>query len=392
MAIGVIDQALLSLSSPDLVEAYLAAHGWARIHADRGGAAWTFAQDDDQEIWLPRSAQMRSYPARVATLVTTLSEHEDRPAAQILFDIVNSLQDVQRVRSLPKGQPGTIPLNDSPEIVEGLRRWVLSAATVVAAPEAVAVQPSRRPAAVSEFMDRVRLAVPESGSFIWKVAVPVSNPDGSESLPLARTPQEIALYDFGRRVTLTLYNATRTIVSACQEVRDGRDLLVSFEERVPLGVSANLCEALAETAGDRRVPFDIQFSWATHLPAVQSEVLNFDRDSLEIVEQAGVELRRIAPERDVTVQGYVVRLHRVSDQRPGQVTVAGTVQEGGSERFGHFWVELTGDDYHQAVRAHDETRLVSIGGDVIRRGKFRWLENARNFAVIGDSELPVEDE
>jgi hypothetical protein len=335
---------------------------------------------------------MRSYNSRVATLVETLSQHEDRPADQVLFEIVNSLLDVQRVRTLSDGQPGTLPLIETPEIVEGLRRWVLAAATVVASPELMAVQPNRRPAAVSDFMHGVRLAVPERGSFIWKVAIPVSNPDGSESFPLAQTPQDFELYDFGRRVTLTLYNATQTVLAACQEVRTGGNLVRSFEERVPLGVSANLCEALAETAGERKTPFDIQFSWATHLPDVQSEVLRFDRGTLEIVEEAGVELRRIEPERDVSLQGYVVRLHRESDQRPGQVTIAGTIQEGGRERFGHFWIELAADEYQQAVRAHAEARLVSASGDVVRRGQFRWLENSRGFSVIGESELPVEDE
>lgn len=84
----------------------------------------------------------------------------------------------------------------------------------------------------------------------------------------------------------------------------------------------------------------------------------------------------------MAIEGYIVRLLRESEQRPGQVTLAGTVKGDTRERFGHFWIELTAEDYDKALTSHRANRAVTVQGDIIRRGTRRWLENARDFAVL----------
>jgi hypothetical protein len=377
----------LASSSPEDVATYLRVHGWQQDYSDLGGSAWIRASDVDTsepiELWVPRSETMRSYATRVGQLLDALSDFEDRSPAQILFEMTHVLQDIQRVHSYPRGTPGTTPLIDCPEAVDGLRRWVLSGAASVAAPEPVAVQPTRKPPSVDAFMQQVRLVVPELGSFVWKIAVPLAAQDGEQPLPFPDAVQIPRLYSFNRRVTLQLYMTTSSVLDACKRVREGADVLPAFQEVVERGVSANLCEALAATgSGDRRTPFDLTFAWASEMPNPQSTTLQLQAEDLEIVEEAGRQLREIAPEEDMTVRGYIVRLLRESDQRPGQVTIYGTVQGEAGERVGHFWAELSDLEYNQAIEAHGKHDQVTIVGDLIRRGSRNWLGNARDFRVL----------
>lgn len=69
--------------------------------------------------------------------------------------------------------------------------------------------------------------------------------------------------------------------------------------------------------------------------------------------------------------GNVVRLYREGSTASGEVSVAGTVE--GEDRLRRVWVELAGDDYETAVRAHRDMRLVSVRGDIVRRGSRSYL-------------------
>jgi hypothetical protein len=73
-------------------EAYMLSHGWCRVPYPRpqllvfGGVR----DDDGQEITLtlPSSEQMRDYRLGVVRLISALSVYEDRPAVDILNDML----------------------------------------------------------------------------------------------------------------------------------------------------------------------------------------------------------------------------------------------------------------------------------------------------------------
>jgi hypothetical protein len=386
MDVRMIDESELTGSSPEDVAAYLQVHGWSPVYHDAGGTAWAALDrpevEQGIELWVPRTSQMKGYLSRIASLLDNLSDIEERSPAQILFEITHSLQDVQRVRSQPRTEPGTIPLVDGTDTLSGIRKWVVSAAASAASSSPTAILPTRRPITVENFMEQVRLAVPEPGSFVWKIAVPLASQDGSIPLPFAESSTNPNFASFNRRATARLYEATSAVLSACEAVHNGEQVLNAFQATVPLGVSANLCEGLSETGGDNHIPFEVTFHWASDMPSLQSERLSFGGVELEVVEQAAAEFRRVEPEVDVQINGDIVRLRRDSEQRPGIVTVAGTVVGDADEKFGHFWFELAAEDYAEALRAHGDFRSVTVQGDIVRRGNTKWLEHARNFHVL----------
>jgi hypothetical protein len=76
------------------VRSYLLGRGW-RLQSYRGLELLVFegpADDDGQPIMqvLPSSEQMRNFPLRVEELIAALSILEDRPAPEILSDILSA--------------------------------------------------------------------------------------------------------------------------------------------------------------------------------------------------------------------------------------------------------------------------------------------------------------
>lgn len=385
MDVRVTDSEALRARLPTQIYAYLLAHGWQVVHENGASWVWSQAEHADLEIWLPKRREIRGYPSRVAEIMKQLSEFEERPATQVLFEITNAENDVQRITSHPEGPAGTLPLEEGESTVSGLRRWVLSAATSVAIPDRLLVQPRRKPASVLQFMPQVRLVAPAEGSFVWTIMTPIARDEVDQELPFPDATSVQELNSFNRRVTLELYRTTRLAKATCEEVlQQPTSLSAAFQDRVGDGINANLCEALASAGGESRHPYTVTFNWASQLPAPATEPLRFNADSIRILSEAAESLRQVAPETDVTIEGFVVRLVRPT--RPGQVTIAGIPSGGVVDRIGHYWAELSDEDYERAGDAHFNDLRVSIRGNIIRRGNRRWLSGDSVFRVLGSAE------
>jgi hypothetical protein len=385
-----IDDDQLAASSPFEVSAYLQAHGWNPVFEDRGGTAWAPAgagADDAYEVWVPRSVQMRGYRNRVAAIVRVLGDLEDRSPSEILFEMSHVLQDVQRIRTLPASESGTVGLEDGSRTLSGIQKWIASAAASTAGERSDPLLLGRRPATVDAFLRQVKLVVPERGSFVWKVAVPLAAAPSDTAAPEITAGLRPA--GFNRAVTRTMHDATAAVLRACRTVERGTELLPAFEAEVGAGVSAGLCEGLVDTGGERGVPYEITFVWSASSPGPPPAVFRFGEGELEIVRRAAAEFRRPIPELDVEVRGRIVRLDRPSDQRPGVVTILGSTVGRGREISGNFGFELTDVDYRRAWTSHGERHLVAVRGDLARRGNRRWLDNARDFRVLPEDPTPA---
>ncbi|MEV0795287.1 hypothetical protein [Kribbella sp. NPDC050459] len=361
----------------DSWQTYLTAAGWSPAVRAPGGTEWV--QDEAPEaIWLPRSAEMRGYASRVAELLRVLADHEGRSESEILFDVTHSSYDVQRLRLRPDGDPGTVGLIDGSDSLVGIKKWILSGAIATSLGEHQLVLPSRWSGTVGAFMNESKLATPSEGSFIWNVITPVGR-QGQTALPFDPDAPNV---DFGRSVTMTLYEATSAVKDAAVSVvQDDQSVSEAFGARLRRGVSANLCEGLIETASDSRVSYSVDFTWAATHPGPTTKRITFEPPEIEVLTDAARDFRGRAPREDVTIQGTVVRLVRESRLRPGEVTIAGVMAEDWEEQFGHFWAELSDDDYAAAVRAHEQRAVVLATGDVVRVGNRRRLLNLRQFVV-----------
>lgn len=161
--------------------------------------------------------------------------------------------------------------------------------------------------------------------------------------------------------------------------------LGAFDEAVLAGASSNMCDALLGFSGEKHNRnFEITVT-AAPSPLFETEPAKFMFDGryVEALEKATGYYKGdyILPERRLT--GYITKLSRPKDETSGTITIDSTV--GDVER--KVQVELMGDDYHQAVVAHDNSKMVRVEGDVHIKSKSAQLLNPKNFGVIEIEDL-----
>ena len=383
----VTDRDALAARLPSELAMYLRARDWTI--RERSGAAIQWVKTvggEEFEALQPQESTIRDYAARVRDLLAVLAIAEDRSELDVLSDITNVSMDVHTVRTFPPDSaPGTIGLDDGVQAFGSVRNLVVAAACAVGAERPRAVQPSRKSAEVLRLLREVRIGPPAEGSFILSVHTPV---------PPRLSPAQPGLFDddaegleepFERRVSLMLYDAVRAAHDAANDALAGPNGLDVFTEAVPIGVSANLCEALVGLGGEAGHPFELSLRLAPSRPSrVRSfEPIRFRRDHLPVLASAAQELRERVPEEGAVVVGNVVRLHR-EGPGTGEITIVGAVD--GEDRLRRVWVSLADDDYVAAARAHQEMLAVSVQGDLVRRGTRLHLTSPGAFRVTADED------
>jgi hypothetical protein len=301
----------------------------------------------------------------------------------VLSDITNVSMDVHRVRSFPQDNgPGLIGLDDGVQAFESVRSLVIAAACSLDAEQPRAVQPARKSAEVLRLLREVRIGPPAEGSFVLSIHTPVPP---RLSLTQPALFEEEPVEPFERRVSLRIYDAVRATHDAANDALGGPNGLDVFTAAVPTGVTANLCEALIGLGGEAGHPFELSLRLAPSRPlrGRQFEPIRFRRDHLPVLAAAAQELRERVPEEGLVVVGNVVRLHR-EGTGTGEISVAGTVE--GDDRLRRVWMNLGDDDYVTATRAHQEMLVVSVRGDLVRRGTRLYLADPTAFRVIAGGE------
>lgn len=345
------------LASVDLagVIAYLRAAGWQEAGSYSRAVVWTRRFGDGvAEVLVPDSAELRDYASRIADVVDTLSYVEQRQHAEILQDLRSPMVDVQYIRMMPDGPSGTTPLHEGYLAVKGVRDLFLAVATSAVSTERPTVLPSQKPPQAHGFLDQVRLGQTSRGSYVLRVETPLHPP--------GETPQVST-----REVLLHLFQAA----SAAHDAAHGdRSDFAEFGERVGDGVSANLCDALAEIGGRRRSPFELRFAWAPTAPVeVPTPVIHFDRDSITALKGAGKYLRELPVAEEAIVVGRVVDLHRTPMDKLGKVEVEGVVDERGRRHEDKVTMRLPPRYYELALTAHRDQRPIQVSGSIRHTGR-----------------------
>lgn len=378
----ITDKDALSTPIPRSVRIYMRSHGWVPS-VDEAGLIkrWTLrVEDDEYQVDTPTSKASRDYPQRIADLLATLTVVEDRPESDVLRDLTTVAYDVQYVRTQPGTPTGTSPISDAVDAFRHAQSMIVAAATTLDDPRAVL--PNRKSVRTTEFIRRVLAGPTREGSFVLSLLIPVP--------PRLSTEEDLVLFDdpnvpYERQVTTRLHEALRATLEAATLVNDVDEGIEAFTSRVNLGVSANLCEALVGLSGERRSGIEVSFGWALDRPRVSTEPIIFGSDLIPLLESAGQEIRRLEPESDVEIRGYVTRLHR-EGTGSGDVTIAGSLVDDPDERIRRVTASLAESDYQKAIEAHKDGQSIEIIGTLERRGTRTYLKNGRGFTLIRDSE------
>lgn len=355
---------------PAGVVAYLRASGWCETGSYGRAAVWTRLVDGaEAEVLVPVSVELRDYLTRLAELVGTLSTVEHRPAAEVLQDLRSSRLDVQYIRMMPDGPSGSTPLHEGYLAIKGVHDLFLAAATSAVSSERPTVLPSQKPPQARGFLDQVRLGQTSRGSYVLRVETPLP-PPGVEP-PVS-----------SRGVLLHLYQATSAAHAAARSSGNGDP--TPFVERVGEGVSANLCEALADIGGQRRNAFDLRFAWAPASPLVDLDTptVRFDRPAITALKAGAKYLRELPVTETATIVGRVVDLHRTPTDRLGRVQVEGVVEAGGQRYEDRVTMRLVSRDYDLAVAAHSTGRPLRVVGELRHTGRQFEISRVSSVEII----------
>jgi len=374
MNANITDAVALSALRPLEAISYLRSRGW--MLADERPGVWSRWYGVDQEgekfeATVPLNQQFRDFAARASELLRVLELFEGRSQLQIFRDLLVTGADVIRVR-LPDVEfaDASVPLDEGATFVQKTREMVLAAACAALLPRPY--YPSRKPAQAVDYIRRARLGQTEPGSFVLTIISPVSP---------SLTGASGQLFDLGepyeRRVTHTLAVALNSVRMAAEDAATtGR--VESFLQAVPHGVSANLCDALSGMGlfAERDYALDIQVSWSRTRPIapeanVPSSIL-LSKDALPVIREAAVLLKESSPREEFEVRGFVTKLEKPEHADTGKITISATIDDQPRKVV----VELRGDDYHRAIKAHDQELPVRCCGVLSRegRGYFRLLE------------------
>ncbi|HWE15713.1 MAG TPA: hypothetical protein VG758_00810, partial [Hyphomicrobiaceae bacterium] len=150
------------------------------------------------------------------------------------------------------------------------------------------------------------------------------------------------------------------------------------------GVSANLCQALAQIARDGEGA-DVSIRWSLTQPEEGEPTLRLAREDAQSLTEAAHRLAEVEPLPEVAVQGHITNLKEEPKAFDGETTIDALV-EGKMRRV---FVTFAKDDAKirdALIDAFKYRKRISFTGELLREGRRLRLENPRELAVLPETD------
>ena len=346
--------------SPASLSAYAQTLGWAKAEPF-GSHADAYAHPRHHDLVLPRHQRVLDYVRVVARTINDLAEIEEEDAFAIYQRLRSADRDEIRVRGIPAREGSEPSIRDAANLIGGARSIILTAACQAAPPPRVVLRPEGNKEAVA-FTDRISLEHTQPGSFVAVFRTkPVLPAMQSPLAPEFGEPEDRGERKFTSWIPSALTAASDAVERAATGEQD------AFNDSVQHGVSANLCETLADLLEPfRELEFTVR--WALTAPREQpGEQAAFDQSAVPILRAASAAFREQEPQENVDLVGMVERLDRSADEDNGRINLK-TFVDGRAVTVS---AQLKQSDYRRAIRAHDAQSPVSLRGDLEHVGA-RW--------------------
>jgi hypothetical protein len=361
--------------SPDQLRAYLERKQWFEDGKIRSVATiWHRHDNEDAEVLLPLS-YIKDYRQRLRDALASIASFEERAVLEVLSEVKRLFANVITIRVVHDDtNDGTIPINDGVLLIAKAKDLLSAAARSLYAKRKQFTR--RAPKEAKEYLETLLLGQTEIGSYVVNVIAPVQTVASEQN---AATPIPLA-----QAITSNLVAGLSALEKAAATYEEKGDF-GAFDEAVAAGASSNMCDALLGFSGEKHSrTFEITVTGAPR-PLFETTPAKFVFSGKDVValEKATGYYKGdyVLPERRLT--GYITKLSRPKDETSGTITIDSAL--GDVER--KVQVELTGDDYHQAVVAHDNSKMVRVEGDVHIKSKSAQLLNPKNFGVIEIEDL-----
>ena len=377
MIVQIRDRAALASLSIVSLRSYLGSTGWNNEGPWGDRPATVYSKEHDGRTWeilAPTQDTVADYAEAMAESVAVLAEIEERSQLDVFYDLAATGADVIRVRSANGKANEALSLRQSAALLNDAYTMVASAARAVEKPQAA--YRGSVSSDVAEYLDTVQALPGYHQGYELTLHSPV---------PLAFEPQG-DFWDgfpdpFPRRVALKLAAALeRSNAAISGAITD--DPLEHFRQAVSHGVSANLCDAVANLA-KKGEGIEIDLFWAPVRPAnTQERRFQFSEHSADILTEAARSLRRNEPLLDESMVAQVVALARYPEEFEGRATILYVLDR----RPTRLQVTFEESSYDTVIRAFQQRDPISVDGDIYRIGSGYELRNPRNLYLMESGE------
>lgn len=365
-------KALASLPIVNL-RSYLESNGWSEAGPWGKRPAMVFTKEAGPRSWevlLPLRDTVADYAEAMAESIAALAEVEGRSQLGVFHDISGAGADVIRLRSRNGAADKPLSLRQSAGLFQDAYDMLAAVARSVEKPQPIYRGPAS--AAVTEYLDKVR---PLPGDY-QGYALTLHSPVPAEFERQGDFGDEFHA-PFPRQATLKLADAlTHSTTALDAAVAAGT--LEPFRQAVAYGVSANLCDSVAELA-KKGSGVEINLSWAGVRPTRDSERnFQFSTHSADILAEVAKSFRSSEPFLNEAVIAYVVGLDREVTEFDGRATLS-YVKEGRPLRL---LVRFEETAYSTVIRAFEGRIPISLDGDIYRAGNGYELRNPVNLSLV----------
>ena len=378
MQVKILDQEALKAVSPASLVAYARAAGWRKAE-EYGKFSDVYVATDFPELIIPRTRRLGDYAYIVSQVLDVFASATDADEISLYRDLVAADRDIIRLCVSAEDNDGSITVRRGLEMMRGANNMLTAAARSVV--DTQAVYHGRISRRVQDYLNEIRLGQTEQSSYVVTLMSPVVAPKMQRELGLDESTDDEPIE---RRTTVRLVEALQETRCAVERAVGGD--ATAFSKSVRHGVSANLCEAVAELAE----PFpelDVIVTWARTRPVdgIQS-IVRFSKADAPILREAARVFRSEAPQPDMCITGPVERLTREESELDGTITIRAYVES----KVRSIKAVFRYADYGRAVRAHGEKASIVLHGDLERVGQ-RWrLLNPRVVEVISTVDVTKE--
>ncbi|MFI1583226.1 hypothetical protein [Embleya sp. NPDC020630] len=306
-----------------------------------------------------------------------LAQDRDLWIRSIYPRLVAEASDEFKFRKESSAPSGFIGWRSGERLIESARRTLLAGAKSFAGPDRHFV--NRHGRFANRYLDQVMMGQTSPGSYIVTAYAPPNVDIQVSSGHPANT-----LGEFGnasvRAVSQAVVRAVEATVEALDHYRSTGSLS-GFESGVSRGISYEMANAILGIAEDSDGA-DISIEWdpAVPAPSALTSHFEFQGSDVEPLNKAAMKLAEGKTSSFVTLSG---RVHQMAKKDAGGPGVFG-IDAFQPAVVRKARVRLANrEDYHDAVRAHDEDLAIRVSGRLEREGNLNWLYDASVVQVLG---------
>ncbi|MCP9961222.1 hypothetical protein LUX05_07315 [Streptomyces somaliensis] len=356
--------------------------GW-KLLGGRRGVYKRFSPPSSMEegrgsssLVIPFDEESPEFTEMMQSALRQLSEDSDSWIRLIYPRLLVDVSDQFKFRRESSAPSGFIEWRSGEKLIESARRTLVAGAKFYLSPDRHYVNRNGRFA--GRYLDQVLMGQTSPGSYIVTAYAP---PEAGVSLS---STDAFSLPHVGsapaREVSLAVVKAVEATAEAIDHYKSSGSLS-GFEDGVSRGISYEMTQALLGLT-EHSDGADVSVEWDSGAdvfvpPSVRIEFSGADAAPLA---KAAINLAEDKSSRTVTIIG---RVHLLAKKQAGSPGVFG-VEALTASPARKVRVRLADEeDYHEAIRAHEEDLAIQVSGKLEKEGNLSWLYNATVIRTMG---------